>query len=226
MFTERESVAGDIIQVKGSRKREKFGWCLYDWANSAFATTILAAVLPVYFAGTVVPEQGVELTLLGYKGCLSATSLWGYASGLTALLVMVSAPVLGGIADYSNRKKALLMSFCYSGSVMTGLFFFSGPGNVFYTLLLFCVAHYFFVGGNVFYDAFLPFLSKGKDMDRLSGQGYALGYFGGGLLLALNVFFIQFSQKIGVPKELAIRLSLTSAGIWWALFGTVAFFLF
>jgi UMF1 family MFS transporter len=214
------------MAVGVKNKRERFGWCLYDWANSAFATTILAAVLPIYFAGSVVPKQGVELTLLGYKGCLSATSLWGYAGGLTALLIMVSAPVLGGIADHSNRKKAFLIAFCYSGSAMTTLFFFSGPGDVFYTLFLFCVAHYCFVGGNVFYDAFLPFLSKGKDMDRLSGQGYALGYFGGGLLLALNVFFIQGSQKIGVPKEMAVRLSLASAGIWWALFGTMAFFMF
>lgn len=209
-----------------AEKKGKFGWCLYDWANSAFATTILAAVLPVYFAGSIVPEQGVELAFAGYKGYLSATSLWGYTSGLTTLFIMISAPVLGGIADYSHRKKSFLMVFCYSGSLMTTLLFFSGPGDVFYTLLLFCLAHYFFVGGNVFYDAFLPFLSKDKEMDRLSGQGYALGYLGGGLLLALNVFFIQFSQDLGVQKGTAVRLSLASAGLWWALFGTISFQLF
>jgi UMF1 family MFS transporter len=209
-----------------AEKKGKFGWCLYDWANSAFATTILAAVLPVYFAESIVPKQGVELAFAGYKGYLSATSLWGYASGLTTLLIMISAPVLGGIADYSHRKKSFLMAFCYSGSLVTMLLFFSGPGDVFYTLLVFCLAHYCFVGGNVFYDAFLPFLSKGKDMDRLSGQGYALGYLGGGLLLALNVFFIQFSQDLGVQKGTAVRLSLASAGLWWALFGTISFQLF
>jgi UMF1 family MFS transporter len=207
-------------------RKEKFGWCLYDWANSAFATTIMASVLPVYFAASIVPEQGAEVSFMGFSWCLSATSLWGYVSGLTAFLVLITAPVLGGIADYGHRKKAFLMAFCYSGAFLTALFFFSGPGRVFYTLFLFFLAHYCFVGGNVFYDAFLPFLSRGKDMDRLSGQGFALGYLGGGLLLALNVLFIQFSQELGVDKGAAVRLSLASAGIWWGLFGTIAFLLF
>jgi UMF1 family MFS transporter len=207
-------------------RKEKFGWCVYDWANSAFATTIMAAVLPVYFAASVVPEQGAEVSFMGFSWCLSATSLWGYTSGLTAFLVLITAPVLGGIADYGHRKKAFLTAFCYSGSFLTALFFFSGPGSVFYTLVLFFLAHYCFVGGNVFYDAFLPFLSKGKDMDRLSGQGFAVGYLGGGLLLALNILFIQFSQELGFDKGTAVRLSLASAGVWWGLFGTIAFLLF
>ena len=88
--------------------KERFGWCLYDWANSAFATTVLAAILPVYFAGIIVPEGGVLLSLMGYRGYVSATSLWGYANGLTSLLILISAPVLGSIADQSNRKKSFL----------------------------------------------------------------------------------------------------------------------
>ena len=207
--------------------KERFGWCLYDWANSAFATTVLAAILPVYFAGIIVPEGGVLLSLIGYRGYVSATSLWGYANGLTSLLILISAPVLGSIADQSNRKKSFLRIFCYSGSLMTLLFFFSGPGDVVYTLTLFCLAHYCFVGGNVFYDAFLPFISKGKDMDRLSGQGYAFGYLGGGLLLALNMIFIGFSLRtVFLDEVTAVKLSLASAGLWWALFGSISFSLF
>lgn len=209
-----------------SSRKERFGWTLYDWANSAFATTILAAVLPVYFAEGVVPKGGAEVSFFGLSAKLSATSLWGYASGFTALLILVSAPILGAIADYGHRRKRFLVAFCYSGSLMTVLLFFSGPGDVLATLLLFCFAHYCFVGGNVFYDAFLPFLAKGRDMDRLSGQGYALGYLGGGILLALNVLFIQFSEDMGVSKGNAVRLSLASAGVWWAVFGSVAFTLF
>jgi UMF1 family MFS transporter len=155
-------------------KRKEFGWCLYDWANSAFATTILAAVLPIYFAEGVVPKQGVQFSLMGFAGRLSATSLWGYVSGITALLIMITAPVLGGVADYTNRKRGFLMAFCYSGALLTALLFFSGQGDVLYTLLLFCLAQYCFVGGNVFYDAFLPFITSGDDMDRVSGKGYAL----------------------------------------------------
>jgi len=208
------------------QEKERFGWCLYDWANSSFATTILAAVLPIYFAEGVVPEGGASVTVLGHQARLSATSLWGYASGLTAFLVLISAPVLGGIADYSQRRKTFLMAFCYAGSFMTGALFFSGPGRVFFTLILFCFAHYCFVNGNVFYDAFLPFLAKGKDMDRLSGQGYAMGYLGGGLLLVLNVLFIHLGTQSGLSKDATARWCLTSAGVWWAGFGTIAFFLF
>lgn len=211
--------------LRDSNSKERFGWCLYDWANSSFATTILAAILPVYFAEKIVPEQGLDLSFMGFRGSLSATSLWGYASGLTSLLVLISAPLLGGIADQSHNKKSFLVTFCYLGSLLTILLFFSGPADVFYTLILFCLAQYFFVGGNVFYNSFLPLIAKGKDMDRLSGQGYALGYLGGGLLLALNVLFIQFSHLKGVPKEAAVRLSLASAGVWWAFFGTISFFL-
>ena len=215
------------MAFRSDNRREKFGWCLYDWANSAFATTVMAAILPVYFAGAIVPEGGVLFSLMGRRVYVSATSLWGYASGLTAFLVLISAPFLGGIADQSNRKKTFLSIFCYSGSLMTLLFFFSGPGDVFYTLILFCLAHYCFVGGNVFYDAFLPFISPGRDMDRLSGQGYALGYLGGGILLALNVVIVSSSQRTGLFHETtAIRLCLASAGIWWALFGSISFSLF
>ncbi len=207
-------------------KKKRFGWCLYDWANSAFATTILAAVLPVYFAETIVPEEGVAISFMGFSACLSATSLWGYASGLTSLLILISAPILGGIADETHKRKSFLMIFCYLGSFLTSLLFCSGPGDIYYTLILFCLAHYFFVGANVFYDSFLPFLTKGKDMDRLSGQGYALGYLGGGLLLAASILLIQFSLEIGIYRETAIKISLASAGVWWALFGTISFLLF
>ena len=186
----------------------------------------MAAVLPVYFAESVVPENGVYFAFLNFGEHLSATSLWGYASGFTAFMIMVSAPVLGAIADQGYRKKFFLMTFCYAGSLLTTLLFFSGPGDVFYTLLLFCLAHYFFVGGNVFYDAFLPFISSGKEIDHLSGQGYALGYLGGGLLLSLNIIFIQFGYQFGVPKLMSVKLCLASAGLWWAMFGTISFFLF
>jgi len=203
-------------------KKEKFGWCLYDWANSAFATTVMAAVLPVYFAEVIVPSEGSALTFQGVKSTLSATSLWGYLNGFTALLIVISAPVLGSIADYTQSKKKFLAAFCYAGAISTVLLFCSGPGDIFYTLLLFGIAHYCFSAGNVFYDSFLPFLAKGSDMDRLSSKGYALGYFGGGLLLAANVLFIQFSPEFGVCKNSAIKISIASAGLWWGGFGTIA----
>ncbi len=209
-----------------SSLKEKFGWCLYDWANSAFAAIILAAVLPVYFADIVVPEGGVPLTFFGSLHTLSATSLWGYAGGITSLVILISTPILGGMADRTHLKKMFLMVFCYLGSAFTFLLFFSGEGDVWLTLSLLCLGQYFFVGANVFYDAFLPLLADEKGMDQLSSRGYALGYLGGGLILAMSFLFIQFSDQLGVRKQDAVRLSLASAGIWWALFGTGSFLLF
>lgn len=206
-------------------RSDRFGWCVYDWANSAFATTVLAAVLPVYFAEWVVPPEGAALTWFGLDTVLSATSLWGYANGLVSILVILTAPVLGGIADFSSRKKLFLMTGAYAGALATLGLGFCGAGDVQGTLLLFCIGQYAFVSANVFYDAFLPFLATGRDMDRLSGQGYALGYLGGGLLLLLNVLFIHFHQAFGVDQEVAVRLSLASAGVWWGGFSTVTLFM-
>lgn len=204
--------------------RQRLGWCVYDWANSAFATTILAAVLPVYFVETVVPREGIRISFLGGIA-LSATSLWGYASALTAILILLTAPALGGIADRAYRKKAFLVWFCYAGALFTVLLYWTGPGDAWGALLLFALAQYCFVAGNVFYDAFLPAIAGERDMDSLSGQGYALGYLGGGLLLVFNVLFIQFSAVFGVSKIQAVRLSLASAGLWWVGFGTVSFWM-
>lgn len=142
------------------------------------------------------------------------------------MLILISAPLVGEIADRGNKRKIFLMVCCYLGSILTCLLFFSMTGDVFYSLILFCLAQYCFVAGNVFYDSFLPFLANGPEMDRLSGQGYALGYLGGGALLALSFLFIQFSNAIGIEKVMAVRITLAAAGIWWAMFGTVSFLMF
>lgn len=206
-------------------KRRIFGWAMYDWANSAYVTTVAVAVLPVYFKDVVVGERAL---ILGME--LSATSLWGYAVSLAALVVFVLAPFFGAVADQSAMKKRFLMICCYAGSVATLALFSLGPGRVGWALALFITAQIAFVGGNVFYDAFLPHVAPPGRMDRVSGKGFALGYVGGGLHFLLSLALIVLagngtlaSWGIPVGKDLAARLAMASAGLWWGGFALVAF---
>jgi UMF1 family MFS transporter len=196
------------------------GWVIYDWANSAYATTILAAVLPAYFAAAVVPDDGVEFLGRTWTG----QDLWAVAVGFGPLIMFLATPVLGAIADLSASKKKFLTVFATWGSVMTSLLFFSTSGDVTLTLALFLLAHLGFVGANVFYDAFLPDLTTDDTIDMVSSRGYAWGYIGGGLHLLLSLALIQGAEAglIPIDTELATRISLGSVGLWWLGFSLVA----
>ncbi len=198
--------------------RARRGWYLYDWANSAFATVILAALLPVYFAEAVVPAGGA--TLFGIN--FSATSLWGYVSGLSALLVFLSAPLLGAMADASRSRRRWLIGFFLPGALATMLLVTVGPGDVSRALWLYFAAATAFVAANIFYDAFLPSLGGPADRDRISARGFAWGYAGGGLLFLLDLLLVQGHGTVGLSKEWAVRIALGSAGLWWGGFGLLA----
>lgn len=189
------------------------GWVTYDWANSAYATTILAAVLPAYFASVVVPDDGVDFLGRTWTG----QDLWAVAVGFGPLIMFLATPVLGAIADYSASKKRFLTVFATWGAVFTSLLFFSTSGDVTLTLGLFLLAHLGFVGANVFYDAFLPDLTTDDTIDMVSSRGYAWGYIGGGLHLLLSLALIQGAEAgiIPIDPELATRIALGSVGVWW-----------
>lgn len=202
-----------------TQRRRINGWAMYDWANSAYVTTVAVAVLPAYFAASVAPQQGVEL--LGMQ--VKATSLWGYAVSLAAVAVFIISPLLGAIADYSASKRRMLMLFCATGSLCALLLLFSGPGLVFYTLALFVVAQIAFNGGNVFYDAFLPHIAGPELQDRVSGKGFALGYLGGGIQFALALGLVAGHGYLGISQGLAARLAMAMAGLWWGGFALITF---
>ncbi|MGB5986028.1 MAG: MFS transporter [Desulfobacterales bacterium] len=195
-------------------RRTLFGWCMYDWANSAFATTVLAALLPAYFAGEVVGPQGVMIGGTLY----SATTLWGFVVGLAALLIFLTAPFLGAIADFSAAKKRFLLTFAYGGSIFTLLLFFCRSGDVFKTLIFFLLAQIGFIAANVFYDAFLPQITTPDKIDWLSGKGFAFGYLGGGLQFALTLGLVAGHAQLGLSQSLAARIGIALAGVWWAGF--------
>jgi UMF1 family MFS transporter len=182
---------------------------MYDWANSAFATTILAAILPVYFS-QVAASTLASPTL--------ATSYWSIGLSISLLLVAVVSPILGTISDISRGKKKFLAFFAGFGIVATALLVLVSTGDWILASILAIVSRIGFTGANTFYDALLPHVAKPEDQDAVSTRGYAMGYLGGGLLLAINIVMLQV-----LPGTWGARLSFLSVAIWWAVFSIPLF---
>jgi UMF1 family MFS transporter len=196
-------------------------WITYDWANSAYATTILAAVLPAYFASEIVGDSGAE-----YFGRVwTGQDLWALTVGFGPLIMFLATPILGSIADFSAAKKRFLEVFAIWGALVTCLLFFVVSGDVLLTLGLFLLADVGFVGANVFYDGLLPDLTTDDTIDMVSSRGFAWGYLGGGLHLLLSVVLIQGADAGLIPIDpiLAIRIAIGSVGVWWLGFALKSF---
>lgn len=199
-----------------------FGWCLYDWANSAFATVILAAVLPVYFV-SLVPEGGVSLPFFG-KHLFSAASLWGYSVSASMLILAFAAPVLGAVADRNAWHKGLMLIFWLCGCGSTALLALTGAGDYLMAAGLFILGNLAFAGANIFYNAYLPILVPTSKTDHLSARGFAYGYVGGGLLLALVFFVIlNFSNFGFADRGAATRFGFFLTACWWFIFAIPTF---
>jgi MFS transporter, UMF1 family len=200
--------------MRKNNSKTIFGWCMYDWANSAYSTTVAAGLLPVYFATVVVGSDG--FTIGGTT--FSATTLWGIIVGMAALTTFLVTPVLGAIADFANAKKRFLLLFAYTGSLFTLFLYFSKEGDVLSTLIIFFITQVCFIGANVFYDAFLPHICTNKEMDMISSKGFSYGYIGGGLQFALTLALVAGHNIIGISQPLAVRIGILGAGLWWAGF--------
>ncbi len=210
-------------EASPSQKRVIISWCMYDWANSAFATTILAAILPVYFA-FLVPEEGVVVKCAGFCLTTSASALWAYGISFSVLVAALAAPILGALADFSGAKKKFLFGFTYGGAILSSLLFFVRGGDWWLCLGLFIGANMGFAASMSFYNAFLPEVAPEGQMDWVSGKGYAYGYLGGGLLLAFHVLMITYPEGFGIQdRSMSIRISLASVGIWWGVFAIPLF---
>jgi UMF1 family MFS transporter len=203
------------------REKARRAWCLYDWANSAFATVILASLLPVYFAALVPPQGG---HIPGLQRAIPASALWGYAVSCSMLLVAVAAPFLGARADRRGTRRRLLIVFTLLGAAATCGLALAGPGDYLLAALFFIVANAGFAAGNIFYNAFLPALADGPELDRLSARGYALGYIGGGVALLLCFVLIQWHGAFALPdRAAATRAAFVLTGLWWGLFALPCF---
>jgi UMF1 family MFS transporter len=203
-------------------QKARFGWCLYDWANSAFATVILAAVLPVYFV-SLVPENGATLPFFS-EHKFSAASLWGYSVSTSVVILAVAAPVLGSLADRNAWHKRLMMLFWLIGCAATALLATTGSGDYLPAAGFFIIGNLAFAGANIFYNAYLPFLAPAEQADRLSARGFAYGYIGGGLLLALAFLLILKFEYFGfATRGAATRFSFLITACWWFIFAIPAF---
>jgi UMF1 family MFS transporter len=203
-----------LLERLGLGRRDLRAWAMYDWANSAFWSTIVAAIFPIYFQ---------KVAAAGMPGPV-ATSRFAWASTISILIVAIIAPLLGAVADYAAVKKRLLAVFLAIGAAATAAMYFIRRGDWEFALVLFVVSNVGVAGSIVFYESLLPHLVGEDELDRVSTAGYALGYLGGGVLLAINVLMMSKPEWFLLPnREVAVRASLASVAVWWVVFSIPLF---
>ena len=203
--------------MERQRKIDKktLSWAMYDWANSAFATTVMAGFFPIFFksywAADLSPTE--------------STFVIGTASSLVGLFIAISAPVLGALADAGNAKKKFLFSFAAIGIVSTGYLFFVPESSWKLAITIYGLGVIGFSGGNIFYDALIISVSKPEDRNKTSSLGFSLGYLGGGLLFFLNVMMYLYPSWFGFNSPVdAVLWSFLSVSIWWFVFSMPLFY--
>ena len=211
--------------MKKNDRKEIFGWMVYDWANSAFFTTIVGVLIGPYLLGlaqTAVGEDGVILDL----GLFNVTpkGLPAFCTAIAVASLVVFLPVLGAIADYTHLKKLLMAVFCYVGVVAAALLFFVTESYVVCSVL-FIISTMTFAAANVFYNAFLIDITTEDLRDKVSSYGYGLGYLSGFIMLILNLIFISNAESLGLSTAQAVRICFLAAALWWGGFAVVTFVL-
>jgi MFS transporter, UMF1 family len=220
----RKEQTGTSEAVKNN-PREVFGWKMYDWANSAFYTTVVGALYGPYLTELTqraLGENGVLLSF-GPLGSITAKSFFPTCVSVGVFLQVFLLPILGAIADYTNLKKRMMALFCYIAVAANCLMFFVTGRWYLLGGLLFILANLGFGASIVFYNGLLGEITTEDQRDKVSSRGYAYGYLGGGLLLGLNFLLVESAPRLGIDTAMAVRLSLLSAGVWWGLFALITF---
>ncbi|MFO7558445.1 MAG: MFS transporter [Desulfobacterales bacterium] len=191
------------------RDRKVWGWALYDWANSAFATTVMAGFFPIFFKQYW--SYGTDVNM--------STAMLGFGNSIASLFVALMAPVLGAIADKGSARKKFLTVFAYFGVLMTASLFMVEKGEWALAIFVYALGIIGFSGANIFYDSLLPDVASEKEIDYVSSFGFALGYLGGGLLFLLNVLMTLMPERFGLPDAAyAVKCSFVSVALWWGGF--------
>lgn len=202
-----------LLERLALHRPELRGWIFYDWANSAFWATVIQ-IFPIYYL--TYASEGVPGP--------TAQSRYAWATTLSMAIVAVLSPVLGAIADYAGVKKKMLGAFLLLGVPSTAAMYLAGEGEWLFATIVFVLANIGVAGTIVFYDSLLPHVARPDEIDRVSSAGFAMGYLGSGLLMAVNLAWIQWPERFGIADEAsAMRLGFLSAAAWWALFSIPLF---
>ncbi len=196
-------------------RKSVIAWALYDWADSAFATTVMAGFFPVFFK-----EYWSD------PGAMHESTFYlGLANSAASVIVAALSPVLGAIADRGSARKKFLILFAFLGAVMTGGLWMLAQGEWRMAVLFYVCASVGFAGGNIFYDSLITGVADETRVDYVSALGYALGYIGGGLLFLVNVLMYLYPDFFGIgSRAMAVRISFLSVAVWWAVFSLPLFF--
>lgn len=190
-------------------KKAIWGWAMYDWANSAFATTVMAGFFPIFFKSYW--SAGADVN--------TSTAQLGLGNSIASLIVALMAPILGAIADKGTKKKKFLIFFAYLGVLMTAGLYLVQQGEWGWAIFIYVMGIIGFSGANIFYDSLLPGITKEENIDYVSGLGFGMGYLGGGLLFLVNVLMTQMPEAFGLADAaIAVRISFLSVALWWGAF--------
>jgi MFS transporter, UMF1 family len=207
-------VLARLLARVGLTTPEQRAWAWYDWANSVYFTTVVTAVFPTFFA--TYAAKGLEPA--------QATARFGLITTISMLVIAISSPILGALADYTGIKKKLLAAFMSIGVTACAAMTLIGEGDVTLALTLFFIGNIGVSGSLVFYDSLLPHVASPEQTDRVSSAGYAMGYLGGGLMLAMNLWWILQPETFGFANNVAaIRASFVAVAIWWTVFSIPLF---
>jgi UMF1 family MFS transporter len=202
-------------------RREQTGWYFYDWANSAFSSTVVTLFLGPYLTVLAKAAADAQGFVHPFGIPVDARSWWGYLVSLSVASQVVFLPALGAMADYSPRKRFLLALFAYGGAIPTIAMYWLRGEAYLAGGLLFLVANLSFGASCVVYNSYLPQIAAPEERDSVSSKGWGIGYLGGGALLALNLLLYMNAAKLGLSESHAVRISLASAGVWWAGFTVI-----
>jgi len=197
------------------KKKSVYAWAMYDWANSAYATTVMAGFFPLFFKQYYASDLDT----------ITSTAHLGFANSLSSFIIVLIAPLLGAIADLASLKKRFLFLFSYLGILMSASLSLVEQGSWELAAFIYILGNIGFMGADTFYDALLSSISSKKNIDFISGLGFGFGYLGGGILFGLNVWIVQDFSLFGFADAAeAIKFSFISVALWWALFSLPLFF--
>lgn len=213
----------DVRVIQKGDKRVIRGWIMYDWANSVYQLTIASTIFPIYY--NTVTRHGTDFTVTFFGAHLINTVLYSWSIAAAYLFVAIGSPLFSSMADYTGRRKAFMMAFTWIGAAACGSLFFFNAHNVEFGILAFTLGTIGYGGSIVFYNSFLPVIADPVDQDKVSAQGYSMGYFGSVLLLIFNLIMILKPGWFGIPEgsSLPARISFLTVFLWWIGFSRITF---